>query len=84
MSNEVHVVKCRGGFADGEFMIAVGEVPEVIEVTRPNGRGLYAYVGGEEQMRDVVKYEGRVATRVKVVEAVFHIFKPANDETLEA
>jgi hypothetical protein len=80
----VYVVKCRGGFADGEFLIAVGEVPEMIEVTRPAGRGLYAYEGGEEQTREVVKWEkGGAVTRTKVVEAVYHIFRPAPVENLD-
>jgi hypothetical protein len=75
----VYVVKCRGGFADGHFLVRVGALPRRVLVTEREGEQsqMYLYVGGEEQMRDVVKYEGRVATRVKVVEAVYHIFRPA-------
>lgn len=73
------IVKFRGGAADGQYRIALTAVPATIRVTDGRGSQLYAYAGEEPQTRAVNAYDPKSKTnsRTIVVEAVFHIFRPA-------
>lgn len=75
----VHVVKFRGGMADGIFRVALGHVPPGVTVERDGERQGYEYAGAEEQWlhQNIYDKASQRNARVSRVEAVYHIFRPA-------
>lgn len=66
-SRPVHVVKFRGGIADGVFRIALGHVPPGVVVHREAEGATqgYEYAGAEEQVEH---------------RNVYHTFRPTTGE----
>ena len=84
MPAECHIIKFRGGAADGQFRLRVGEMRERIALIDAEA-GIcdnYVYAGPEEQKseRAVFDKTGRFERKESRVDAVYHIFLPGGDD----